>query len=311
MFKKLKASSYSSKADFQADLDLIHDNCYRYNTTEGSPYRMHIRELRERWVVLMRTVPDIIVRAKEEIDDAIILEHQHDEEGVDVRAGVSFYEATGLLPPRRHAWLMGRLYSHPEFEAFYNSVPDSHAFPTPSRYTREWTSEHLAQCIALIRDIQRMSASPIAAVASPLMDNMEDDSAIWIESPIDSPLNARRLAQRLLILLVASKGVKHIHRSALYILTDVFVEQMRSTLVALCRLIDEHALHMGLEVRGQMSLFLTGNAKEADRRKAQQRFIVAQVLVPKRTLRAKLARPPQLGYSHGATPSTAAAQAFI
>lgn len=40
MLKKVKAKNYKSKKEFIDDLDLIWDNCFRYNTGEVSTYRL-------------------------------------------------------------------------------------------------------------------------------------------------------------------------------------------------------------------------------------------------------------------------------
>ena len=40
MLKKVKSKHYKSKKEFMDDLDLIWDNCFRYNTGEVCTYRL-------------------------------------------------------------------------------------------------------------------------------------------------------------------------------------------------------------------------------------------------------------------------------
>ncbi len=60
MSKKLQKSEYKSKAQFQADLNLIFINCRTYNTTpEGKIYVTHADALEKKAKELMKDVRNI------------------------------------------------------------------------------------------------------------------------------------------------------------------------------------------------------------------------------------------------------------
>jgi transcriptional activator SPT7 len=61
MSKKLKNKEYNSKEEFLNDLELIHSNCFTYNTDETSAIRKSSSLLREKWLLLMHRVPDIYI----------------------------------------------------------------------------------------------------------------------------------------------------------------------------------------------------------------------------------------------------------
>lgn len=69
MFKKLKALAYLDKGQFIGDLQLIYDNCYRYNSAPESPFRKHVDFLRDRWTTLLMNVPNISLAATSRTDE--------------------------------------------------------------------------------------------------------------------------------------------------------------------------------------------------------------------------------------------------
>jgi len=70
MHKKLKRLDYFSKQEFIDDLDLMFDNCKRYNTDPKSIYRVHAKMLDKKAKTLLRKVRDIdITGQKGAIED--------------------------------------------------------------------------------------------------------------------------------------------------------------------------------------------------------------------------------------------------
>lgn len=69
MFKKLKALAYLDKEQFVADLQLIHDNCYKYNSEPESPFRKHVDFLRDRWTTLLMNVPNVSLAPASRADE--------------------------------------------------------------------------------------------------------------------------------------------------------------------------------------------------------------------------------------------------
>jgi transcriptional activator SPT7 len=84
MGKKMKNFQYNSKNDFQHDLDLIWDNCLFYNSDPKSVYRVHANSMRDRTTELMKKVPDIIIRNREDTDYASDSDKDIDESVEDV-----------------------------------------------------------------------------------------------------------------------------------------------------------------------------------------------------------------------------------
>lgn len=63
MHKKLKRLDYYSKQEFIDDLDLMFENCRRYNTDPKSIYRTHAKMLDKKAKTLLKKVPDIDISA--------------------------------------------------------------------------------------------------------------------------------------------------------------------------------------------------------------------------------------------------------
>ncbi len=57
--RKLSLNLYYSKADFEADLNLIWANCRKYNTDPGSIFIEHASQMEKRQAKIMKKVPDI------------------------------------------------------------------------------------------------------------------------------------------------------------------------------------------------------------------------------------------------------------
>lgn len=68
MTKKLKSLSYKSKTDFVADLNLIWDNCLRYNQDMNHPLRRMANGMRKEAEKLIPLIPDLVIRPRAEVE---------------------------------------------------------------------------------------------------------------------------------------------------------------------------------------------------------------------------------------------------
>ncbi|EFY89246.1 transcriptional activator spt7 [Metarhizium acridum CQMa 102] len=68
MTKKLKSLTYKSKMDFVADLNLIWDNCLKYNQDMNSPLRRMANGMRKEAEKLIPLIPDLAVRSRAEVE---------------------------------------------------------------------------------------------------------------------------------------------------------------------------------------------------------------------------------------------------
>jgi len=68
MTKKLKGLQYKSKADFVTDLNLIWDNCLKYNQDMGHPLRRMANSMRKEAEKLIPLIPDLVVRPRAEVE---------------------------------------------------------------------------------------------------------------------------------------------------------------------------------------------------------------------------------------------------
>lgn len=68
MTKKLKGLQYKSKADFVVDLNLIWDNCLRYNQDMGHPLRRVANGMRKEAEKLIPLIPDVTIRPRAEVE---------------------------------------------------------------------------------------------------------------------------------------------------------------------------------------------------------------------------------------------------
>ncbi|KAK7408286.1 Transcriptional activator spt7 [Neonectria punicea] len=68
MTKKLKSLSYKSKADFVVDLNLIWDNCLKYNQDMNSPLRRMANGMRKEAEKLIPLIPDLTIRPRAEVE---------------------------------------------------------------------------------------------------------------------------------------------------------------------------------------------------------------------------------------------------
>lgn len=68
MTKKLKSLSYKSKADFVTDLNLIWDNCLRYNQDMNHPLRRMANGMRKEAEKLIPLIPDLVIRPRAEVE---------------------------------------------------------------------------------------------------------------------------------------------------------------------------------------------------------------------------------------------------
>ncbi|KAI1377997.1 hypothetical protein F4677DRAFT_414136 [Hypoxylon crocopeplum] len=68
MTKKLKSLHYKSKADFVTDLNLIWDNCLRYNQDMNHPLRRMANGMRKEAEKLIPLIPDLVIRPRAEVE---------------------------------------------------------------------------------------------------------------------------------------------------------------------------------------------------------------------------------------------------
>lgn len=68
MTKKLKGLNYKSKADFVSDLNLIWDNCLKYNQDMGHPFRRLANGMRKEAEKLIPLIPDLVIRPRAEVE---------------------------------------------------------------------------------------------------------------------------------------------------------------------------------------------------------------------------------------------------
>lgn len=68
MTKKLKGLQYKSKADFVHDLNLIWDNCLKYNQDMRHPFRRLANGMRKEAEKLIPLIPDLVIRPRAEVE---------------------------------------------------------------------------------------------------------------------------------------------------------------------------------------------------------------------------------------------------
>ncbi|KAK2939074.1 hypothetical protein FoTM2_002292 [Fusarium oxysporum f. sp. vasinfectum] len=83
MTKKLKSLTYKSKADFVVDLNLIWDNCLRYNQDMNHPLRRMANGMRKEAEKLIPLIPDLVIRSRAEVE----AEERRKQNGGDDDAG--------------------------------------------------------------------------------------------------------------------------------------------------------------------------------------------------------------------------------
>ena len=83
MTKKLKSLAYKSKQDFVADLNLIWDNCLRYNAELNHPLRRMANGMRKEAEKLIPLIPELTIRSRAEVE----AEERRKQNGGDDDAG--------------------------------------------------------------------------------------------------------------------------------------------------------------------------------------------------------------------------------
>ncbi|KJZ76793.1 hypothetical protein HIM_03670 [Hirsutella minnesotensis 3608] len=68
MTKKLKSLTYKSKTDFVTDLNLIWDNCLKYNQDMNHPLRRMANGMRKEAEMLIALIPDLAIRSRAEVE---------------------------------------------------------------------------------------------------------------------------------------------------------------------------------------------------------------------------------------------------
>ncbi|RPA77968.1 hypothetical protein BJ508DRAFT_212407 [Ascobolus immersus RN42] len=85
VMKKLRGYVYKSKKEFVDDLDLIWENCLKYNSEPSHYLRKHAIAMRDAAKKLVQLVPDIVIRDRAEVEaeEAAAAEHDADGESDD------------------------------------------------------------------------------------------------------------------------------------------------------------------------------------------------------------------------------------
>lgn len=68
MTKKLKSLTFKSKTDFVTDLNLIWDNCLKYNQDMNHPLRRMANGMRKEAEKLIPLIPDLVIRSRAEVE---------------------------------------------------------------------------------------------------------------------------------------------------------------------------------------------------------------------------------------------------
>lgn len=68
VMKKLKNLQYKSKAEFVNDLNLIWDNCLKYNSDPSHYLRKHALAMKEATSKLVELIPDITIRDRADVE---------------------------------------------------------------------------------------------------------------------------------------------------------------------------------------------------------------------------------------------------
>ncbi|KAI1822477.1 bromodomain-containing protein [Xylaria intraflava] len=68
MTKKLKSLTYKSKTEFVADLNLIWENCLKYNQDPNHPLRRMANGMRKEAEKLIPLIPDLVIRPRAEVE---------------------------------------------------------------------------------------------------------------------------------------------------------------------------------------------------------------------------------------------------
>ena len=246
MFKKMRSSTYDCKADFALDLQLIYDNCFLYNVSPESPYRMHVKALKERWTLLMASVPDIHVSS-----DAT---EEYITPSLTTLAGEPSLNAAKPLNDLdsdkdlrffcRHRRMNGSEVRFPEIQAFANTVPPDRLFSQRTNALKVWHPEHFLKCIDTLQSLRK----------NPQKMTLDD---LKVQSILRHPRQAVDLGKRFILLAAYSRVVTSTVGNAIHLLHDTaFSFVLGSTLHKLHSLIQNNAQEMGLEVDTLIKIFM-------------------------------------------------------
>lgn len=83
MTKKIKGVTYKSKTEFVLDLNLIWDNCLKYNQDMNHPLRRMANGMRREAEKLIPLIPDLVVRPRAEVEAEERRKQNGDEDGGD------------------------------------------------------------------------------------------------------------------------------------------------------------------------------------------------------------------------------------
>lgn len=158
--KKLLMQEYSDVNDFSKDLDLIWENCFKFNNTHGNVYAMYAQKMKEKSLVLLQDLfseREIKIEGDKEEVDHFLRTEKYRKEMVATRAAI--LQNPAEFTTRRTSEAMGEYWKEeikiseeienstygvekekihlPEYRYFYNSFPvqkytEIHPFSTYS-----------------------------------------------------------------------------------------------------------------------------------------------------------------------------------
>ncbi|KAJ2665163.1 Transcriptional activator spt7 [Coemansia sp. RSA 1200] len=99
MAKNLRNEAYNNKKQFMDHLQLIHSNCYTYNTDPGNYYRKSADTLLSKAKQLMELVPDIVIREKGSTVDDGHTEYGDESGNESTSARTNFGNREGSVVP--------------------------------------------------------------------------------------------------------------------------------------------------------------------------------------------------------------------
>ena len=100
MMRKLKNFQYRSKADVVEDLTQMYKNCVTFNPQPNNIYVAAINAMQRKWLLLLRHVPDVVVRdplgEPAEIKPVDVTVHSDDEEDIVDYSSIGFFYVSGF-----------------------------------------------------------------------------------------------------------------------------------------------------------------------------------------------------------------------
>ncbi|KAI9757640.1 MAG: Transcriptional activator spt7 [Chaenotheca gracillima] len=128
MTKKLKSISYKSKAEFVDDLNLIWDNCLRYNADPSHFLRKHALAMRKETDKLVPLIPEIVVKDRAELEAEERRRQNTDADGGEESDDEPIMSSRGRKAPSKKA-KKGMTTTEHETNAQGEETPDPDAKP--------------------------------------------------------------------------------------------------------------------------------------------------------------------------------------